>query len=1019
MLSTFTRMREHAGLFAAFLITAFLVSGLLAGASGLLGRQATDGVRADLSEHTGAARALRFSLPLAADPTTQDRDARDMVARAFSNLEASIAVDRTVQGVVPLAPVTAAGVLGARSVVAMSIPDLENRATLVAGAWPSGPRQVTVQAGAAAGIGIAPGDSVEIDGVRFDVVGTWMLADRLDPRTLGDPLLETGASTLDIGPVVIDESVWSDLKVVPVAQWTLIPDGPQFAVNDVSALPTDWRYMTRAWRGDPAGLQDLALSGGLLPTLVTLNATIAGLAAVQPLGVLLLAIVAIVTFAELARLLTTVRAAETTLLWSRGASTLTIAGRSVVDAAAVTIVGALLGLGSAWLMVTTLNTGTYSDGPLSGLGAGVATVAVAVVLVAVSAARSASRQTVRDPSRGAGRARQVAGSGLVVLVVMAATVSVWQLRLYGGSLTPTADGGVAVDPIAVLAPVLALVAVVLVALSLFPTLAALAERQGRNAGIRRLLALRNVARRPALAAAPLLLVAVAVAGLTTAAGYQATWASAFDVGSRLSTGGDIRVTSDFAIATDTVDALRAIDGVDSVAALDHAAIQLGADNGVLVSASPDAFAAVAATLPPSLGFAGVAEAFRASSPGPVLPAGTTGLQLTVSTHGLTADPALAIHLRDSGGITRVLALTHVPGTPSTYVLAVPEILSSVSPLQIVAIDVSIAPGTALDGLDDSFTLATLVATTAAGKVDLDLGNRWHAASPTPQVSTPTPTSDGHGFRFDAQSIGARLIAAPSPLDAVRAVISQKMAHDYRLGTGDHFTATLVTNGRQLFVIVAAVVPVIPSADAEPAILIDASALQPFALERDAAPDGPHSLWIASDHPDSVVGAIRPFLPANARVDTVTDPGARAVLAAAATSLWLAGGGCGILAIVGVAASGRALRRDRRDDIAVLRALGLSSRDQVAISRRELTMVSLTGVAVGVAAGVAALLLTVQPLARSAVPGVTDGIATPLLMDFAGWGFALAVLAVSLGTVIAILSGSVGVAARTARREESR
>ncbi|MEO8528063.1 MAG: FtsX-like permease family protein [Pseudolysinimonas sp.] len=1019
MLSTFTRMREHAGLFAAFLVTAFLVSGLLAGASGFLGRQATDGIRTDLAEHTGTARALRFGLPLAADPITQDRDARDMVTRAFGNLDAGIAVDRTVQGVVPLAPVTAAGVAGARSVVAMSIPDLESRATLVAGTWPSGSGQVTLQAGAASAIGIAPGDRVRIGAVTLDVTGTWVLTDRLDPRTLGDPLLETGASRLDTGPVVIDESVWAELDVDPIAQWTLVPDVAQFGVGDVTALPTDWRYMTRSWRGDAAGLDDLTVSGELLPTLVTLQKNVAGLGAVQPLGVLLLAIVAIVTFAELARLLTTVRAAETALLWSRGASTLTIAGRSAVDAAAVTIVGALLGLAAAWLILTTINPGNYNDGPLSGLGAGAATVVAAVALVAFSVARSASRQTVQDPSRAAERARQVAGSGLVVLVILAATVSVSQLLLYGGSLTPTADGGLAVDPIAVLAPVLTLIAVVLTALSGFPALARVAEKRGGNAGIRRLLALRNVARRPALGAASLLLVAVAVAGLTLAAGYQATWSAAFDVGSRLSTGDDLRVTSDSEIDTPTVDALRAVDGVDSVTALDHAAVQLGTDNGVLVSVSSDAFAAVAAALPPSLGFATVADAIRPSIPGPVLPDGTTGLQLTVSTHGLTVDPALAIHLRDSGGITRVLALTRVAGTPSTYVLVVPKTLGSLSPLQIVAIDVSIAPGTALDALDDSLTLATLVATTDVGKVDLDLGGRWEAASPTPQLSTPLLTPARPGFRFDAQSIGARLIPIPSAVDAVRAVISQKVAHDYRLGTGDHFTVTLVTSGRELFLVVAGVVPVIPSADAESAILIDARALQANALERNAAPEGPRSLWIASAHPDAVAGAIRPLLPANASIATVTDPGAHTVLGAAATSLWLAGGGCGILAIVGVAASGRALRRERRDDIAVLRALGLSSRDQAAIRRRELSIVSLAGVVAGVAAGLATILLTVPPLARSAVPGVTAGIGTPLVVDFVAWGFALAVLAVSLGIVIAVLAGSVAVEARNARREENR
>ena len=83
----------------------------------------------------------------------------------------------------------------------------------------------------------------------------------------------------------------------------------------------------------------------------------------------------------------------------------------------------------------------------------------------------------------------------MVLSRPAAALSVWQLRLYGSPLTPTADGGTDVDPIAVVAPALSLVAVVLLALLLFPRVASLDELATTRAGVARILAARTVARR--------------------------------------------------------------------------------------------------------------------------------------------------------------------------------------------------------------------------------------------------------------------------------------------------------------------------------------------------------------------------------------------------------------------------------------------------------------------------------------------------------------------------------------------
>ena len=144
-------------------------------------------------------------------------------------------------------------------------------------------------------------------------------------------------------------------------------------------------------------------------------------------------------------------------------------------------------------------------------------------LAAFSAYRSAGRQTVRDPADASGRARRLTAPGLVVLVVAAAALTVWQLRLYGSPVTPSSDGGSAVDPIAVVAPALALIAVVLLVVLVFPLLAGLGDRISLRQRVTAQLAARTVARRVSLAAAPLVVVALATGSTVVAAVYSATW----------------------------------------------------------------------------------------------------------------------------------------------------------------------------------------------------------------------------------------------------------------------------------------------------------------------------------------------------------------------------------------------------------------------------------------------------------------------------------------------------------------
>jgi hypothetical protein len=116
--------------------------------------------------------------------------------------------------------------------------------------------------------------------------------------------------------------------------------------------------------------------------------------------------------------------------------------------------------------------------PVAVLAASVA-VAGSVLLVAGRAWHAATRPVVRGAGDEVGRMPRAAVAGGVVLVAVAAAVSLWQFRLYGSPLVPSASGGLEVDVVAVLAPVLVLLALSLAALGLARPIGRAPRARGR------------------------------------------------------------------------------------------------------------------------------------------------------------------------------------------------------------------------------------------------------------------------------------------------------------------------------------------------------------------------------------------------------------------------------------------------------------------------------------------------------------------------------------------------------------
>lgn len=1027
------RLREHASLFAAVLGVVALVSGLSVGLIGYLGQSADDGVRTGLATRAGADLALRASLALDPDAGRQDVEVRAAIAHSLDGIP--LTVDRTLSARVEIQEILDGVPQSRKRAVVLSIADLPEVASLVEGRWPASPDEVSMQVTAAERLGVVVGDRLRMGDAEVAITGTWVVDDPLAPRWLGDALLIDGVDDLDEGPIIVDERLWAQLESDPRVRWTIVPDITALSAADLGTAVDAWNRIGTEWRDQvSSSLVTLERQGRFKRTALELLSRVDALQAIQPVVLLLLAAIALVTIAELGRLLTTTRATEIALLWSRGASAIDIARSTAVEAALAAAAGAAAGtaaaLGALWWLV-----GPEAP-PRAGAAVWVVPVAATVgtvLVVAGSAFRSARRQTVRDPSDAAGRARRLAGPGVVVLATAAAALSVWQLRLYGSPLTPTAEGGTDVDPIAVVAPALTLVAVVLLALLLFPRVASLDELATRRAGVARILAARTVARRLQIVAAPIVVVAVACSTLVVASGYATTWSDSFGRTSDLRAGAALHASAGFrGLDPQTIGELSAQPGVDAVAPVDLEVLQIGGDTGSIVAATPRTVREVATSASGVFDRDAAADAIGTGVPGPVLPDGTRELTLTTSQFGFAEIPLVSLQLMDAYGVLRSVpfdAGVDAGADPTTvgggferrlvtYRLTFGEgALAAPAPWQILALDVEVSRDAVVGDGAGLFAMSELAAGTDAGTEPVELDPYWHPESPSLIFDPPTSNLNGLGFTIGPDTRNIRMTPTFDDQMTDRTtppvVISQQLADLYGLQPGDTVSFFLEDSYDRSNCIVERVVPAIPGAEIEAAVLIDLAYVLHQRVRVQQDPDPPRDFWIASSDPEAASSALRPLLPANTRLQTATDAAGREVLGSAAVALWLGAFGCLVLAVIAVVAVVRAQLRSRRLDVAVLRAIGLSSRDQAAVRRRELAIVLGYGALTGLIAGFAVAWLTVPQLARAAVVDPYSTVPTPLGFDLAGLGLGLAAVALALAIVVTVYTSRVAVQARTA------
>jgi hypothetical protein len=995
------RARPYILVFAAVAAVVALVAGALVVMLGRLESAADRGARSSLALHAGADLALAARLPLDQD-SAERQDAQ--VRRA---LEASVpaALASTV-----IRSTSAEMPFGApeddRDALVLAGSDVQDQVDLVDGREATAAGEASLQADAAATLDLGIGSEITLGGRTHVVVGTWRVRDPRDPRWLSDDRITTGRAS-EIGPFVVPDPDWTNFAGArPRAQWVVVPDPETLTVADLEATMRSWPRLGLRVAEEGAATAGLSTPGRFIDTARAVTSDVERMRAVIPVAVLLLLAAAVVTLLELTRYLALRRAAEHALLWARGRSVTAAGGGSAVEAGAAAALGGLAGLALG---------AAAADGSASPLA-----ITVTAGLIVIGAAMHAAFAVrASGPPRLAvarGRLRRALSPTAALLAGLAAGIAVWQLRLYGSPVIADADGGVGVDPVAAVAPTLALVAAVLLLLLVLPAAAHLLERRASRGPVERLLATRFVARRLPRAAAVIAVVALATGTIATAAFYSRTWDAAFEQTSAVRAGGQVQVIAGRGgFSAGDQDQVAGVAGVAEVFPVQLEPLQLSDGAGSLVAADMAALTALPAAARTLVDPLALAETLEVSVPAPEVPADVSEISLETTVAGFSRAPGITLVVIDEGGTLR-----RVPGIvdalPSdaeqrlrAQFTLPPHVAEGVR--HLAAIDIVIDED-AIVGAEARFGPPAFASGPAATGAPLFSGIEWGAR--VGGVIAPPDPLPGGGFRAVPGVTDVRLAPTGGSAGAVTeppVAVSTALADRYGLAVGDRLSFGIERIARYTGV-VAAIVPAIPSATDPVALFIDLTVLQIDALLAPRGVVAPSSLWVAAADPELAARAIRQEVAPSAVIRTADALAAREIVGATVGMMWAVAGASALLALITAAAVAGAERRARRDELAVLRALGLSPAQQGRIRAREWIVVGLAGVGVGLLAGGAVAALTVPELARAAIPGEGTGGGMSLRVDV--WGLAAGV-AILLGSCSAVIIGVVAAVRHDARR----
>ena len=969
------RSRAHAGLLAAIGFVTAVIVALLVGLSAFLGTASESGIRSTLENAPPTGSSILIETNLSDESEAQTAAANAQFETVFGDLP--VTVDRTVQS-------SAVGVsrsgepLGAVQVLLRVDPQLEEHAGLVDGDWAQNPGtggQATMQADAAARLGIVVGDVIALaqSPEPVTVVGTWRPIDATDPYWFAEPGILSGADGDVAGPLVLGEDELAALDVPATVRWQVAPDTSAVDAEDIAAISAALpRLEARVADDETVTVDSTTVRGTLTATLQVISDRLATVTAITAVPIALVATLGLVAVWQLVRLLAAARTADTRLLRSRGFSARQLASLTVVEALLIALPGAVIGAAGGSLLLA-LIAGDAAASAVASLWPVALAVALAVAIASLLAVRR-SEQEARDV--GAARRALAVTSGATAIAVIAAAVSLWQLRLYGAR-----EGGGPVDPIAVVAPTAMLLALGLLGiLLLFPILRAVDRLAAVRPGMLPVFPVRQVARRLPIYGLVVLLVTLAVGGATFAAGYENGWRTLDDRASALRTGADVRV------AIDVPDSIRdeqsfvsgapysALTGVQAAAPVLATEATVGND------AIP--FIAVrAAAVPGLMAFPGgeadavaLADALAAEPTGTPLE-GRVDVTLTVEAPTADREGTVEVFLwmaDEDGALTRFpLGTTTIGDARETVTFAEGP---PAGVWRILAAEASLAGS---DGAEN-------VAVTLAGN------------------SLPAPLELTLSWRDPTRRA---MVGGDAEVKDLAVVVTEGTAARFAATVGDRLSLRLARSGASVEAVIVGTTAVLPGTSGSQGISADLPSLDDYLLRTSERIPQPGDVWLRTDQPEAVTASVGALSNHTSLVTSRATESSALLLEPVLAVLWWGMAGALLLAAVGFAAMTATLAVAGRDDVAVLRAFGMRQKDQARSRFSELGAILGTAVVLGLGAGILVSAGTVEVLSRAAV-GATPG-SVPV-----GFGFALPPLVALLAGFLVV---AIGIAALSARR----
>jgi hypothetical protein len=879
--------------------------------------------------------------------------------------------------------------------------------------------------------------------------------------TVGASGTSTSGGFTTVGPLAVSPAAFRGPLAVSAASWVAQPDTAQIPAGELTSAAARAAALRQAL-ANSSTLSGLQVSTDLPAALDAAAASLAVARSLLIIGALELALVAVAALATAAAYLAGQREGESALLASRGTARVQLARLNVAEAVILCLAAtAAGGVAGSWLAAVLASSGPLHAAGLRlpafppGAWLALAVTAAGAILVLLwptlrTLAPGVARQRRGRQAAVSGIARAGADLALIALAVLAG----WQLRHYSAVVTsPGGPGGV--DPVLVLAPALALAGGTALTLRVLPPAARAADRlASRGRRLSPALSCWQLSRRPLSQAAGALLIVLAVATGTLALSQHRSWARSAADQASFSAGADTRVNLVSPLSPSTAGRLTTLPGVRDATPV---TTLTGAGTGETLALNASS-AAGAVLLRADQSAKPAPALFRAiepagHQPGVVLPGHPAAVQLDASLGPASlrlAPAAVTLSVADADGDVyqvdagtlaadgrphlltaqlgagpqhgQVIAPLRLIGITASYQL-LPKAAKSDAALQVLRIgalgaagQTAVAiPGRTLSGWSAGVSAPELGALQGrvgqvAGPASLPQRLAWRPAggqqllSFTPGYGQSLPTNPGQP---PLPIFGQLTLSAVAPTAAaIPAIATESFLAASNTAVGA--TVDDSVNGLTVAVHIVAAVRSFPTVTSGGALIVDLAAVQQALLSRGLPPAPATSWWLATGDgtPPGLAGLLPAGSSVTSRDELVAGLLGNPLSAAPQQAVLAVAVAAGLLAIAGFFVSIAANVAQRRQESALLAALGVTQRSQASQLCTQELMLSVPAALAGLLLGTVLTVLlvpavTLTPAATAPVP--------PALTTFA-WvqALGLAALVVLLPVLVAAAT-----AARTA------